>query len=108
MPDPVSLLDYEALARQVLPGPAFDYFAAGAGAEITVRENRQGFDAVRLRPRVLVPVGRRDPSVTLFGRELPSPIIVAPMAFQKMAHPDGELATARACAAAGVVFVAST
>jgi 4-hydroxymandelate oxidase len=108
MPDPVSLIEYEALARETLSGPAFDYFASGAGAEITVRENRQAFDDLRLRPRVLVPVGTRDQSITLFGRTLPSPIVVAPMAFQKMAHPDGELATVGACAAAGAVFVAST
>jgi 4-hydroxymandelate oxidase len=108
MPDPVSLLEYEALARRTLPGPAFDYFAAGAGDEITVRENRSGFDALRLRPRVLVPVGAREHSVTLLGRTYASPILVAPMAFQKIAHPDGEPATARACAAAGAVFVAST
>lgn len=108
MPDPVNLLEYEALARAALPGPAFDYFAAGAGAEVTVRENRAAFDGIRLRPRVLVPVGRRDQSITLFGCSLPCPLIVAPVAFQKMAHPEGELATARASAAAGVVFVAST
>jgi 4-hydroxymandelate oxidase len=108
MPDPVSLIEYEALARQTLGGPAFDYFASGAGAEITVRENQEAFNAIRLRPRVLVRVGQRDQLVTLFGRQLPSPIFVAPMAFQKMAHPDGELATVRACAAAGAVFVAST
>lgn len=108
MPEPVSLDDYEARARANLPGQAFDYFAAGAGAEITLRENRQAFDALRLRPRVLVPVGRREMSITLFGRTLPSPFVVAPVAFQKMAHPDGELATVRACAAAGAVFVAST
>jgi 4-hydroxymandelate oxidase len=108
MSDPVSLSDYEHRAREVLPRPAFDYFAAGAGAEITLRENREAFDALRLKPRVLVPVGMRDQSVTLLGRRLPSPILVAPMAFQKMAHPGGELATARACAAAGALFVAST
>jgi 4-hydroxymandelate oxidase len=55
-----------------------------------------------------VPVGSRDQSVSLLGRTYPSPILVAPMAFQKIAHPDGEPATARACAAAGAVFVAST
>src|SRR5436190_14131010 len=108
MSEPVSLIEYEALARETLSGPAFDYFASGAGAEITVRENREAFDAIRLRPRVLVPAGTRDQSVTLFGRRLHSPIVVAPMAFQKMAHPDGELATVRACATAGTVFVAST
>jgi 4-hydroxymandelate oxidase len=108
MPGPVSLADYEALARAALPRPTFEYFAAGAGAQITVRENSQAYDSIRLRPRVLVPVGTRDHSVTMFGRRLATPIVVAPMAFQKLAHPDGELATARACAATGAVFVAST
>jgi 4-hydroxymandelate oxidase len=108
MPDPVSLLEYEALARQSLSGPAFDYFAAGAGDEVTVRENRSAFDTLRLRPRVLVGVGDRNHAVELLGRTYPSPILVAPMAFQKIAHPDGELATARACAAAGATLVAST
>jgi 4-hydroxymandelate oxidase len=108
MPEPVSLVEYEALARETLSRAAYDYFASGAGAEVTVRENQEAFRSIRLRPRVLVPVGRRAQSVTLFGRELPSPIIAAPMAFQKMAHPEGELATVLACAGAGVVFVAST
>jgi 4-hydroxymandelate oxidase len=108
MPDPISLLEYEARARQTLSGPAFDYFAAGAGDEVTVRENRSGFDALRLRPRVLVGVGQRDHSVELLGRAYASPILVAPMAFQKIAHPDGEIATVRACATTGVTLVAST
>lgn len=108
MTEPVSLLDYEALAREALPRSAFEYFAAGAGCQVTLRENRAAFDDLRLRPRVLVPVGTRDPSITLFGRRYPTPLVVAPMAFQKMAHPDGELASARAAATAGAVFVAST
>src|SRR5262245_48264296 len=108
MPEPVSLLEYELRAREVLPRAAFDYFASGAGCEVTVRENRAAFDTLHFRPRVLVPVSTRDLSTTMFGSRLESPIVVAPMAFQKLAHPDGEIATARACAAAGAVFVAST
>lgn len=108
MPDPVSLIEYEALARARLSATAFEYFATGAGGEVTVRENQSAFADLRLRPRVLVPVGQRDASVALFDRRLPSPLIVAPMAFQKMAHPDGEVAAARGCARAGAVFVAST
>src|SRR3954462_8674669 len=108
MPDPVNLLEYEVLARGMVPRPAFDYFASGAGCEITARENRSAFDDLRLRPRVMIPVGQRDQSITLFERKLPSPILVAPMAFQRIAHPDGEVATARGSAAAGALFVASS
>jgi 4-hydroxymandelate oxidase len=108
MNDPVNLLEYEARARAVLPGPVFDYFAAGAAAEITLRENRSAFGDLRLRPRVLVPVGNRDHSVELFGRRFESPLFVAPMAFQRLAHPAGEIGAARAAAAAGAVYVAST
>lgn len=108
MNEPVNLLEFEALARARLDGPVYDYLAAGAGAGVTVHENRSAFDALRLRPRVLVPVGTRDHSVELFGRRLETPLLVAPMAFQRLAHPDGEAATARAAATAGAVFVAST
>ena len=105
---PVNLLEYEEHARQLLPRMVYDYFASGAGAEITVRSNRSDFDAIRLRPRALVGVDNRDHSVTVFGQKIPSPIAVAPMAFQKMAHPDGEIAAVRGTGAAGALFVAST
>jgi len=86
----------------------YDYFASGAGAEATVRSNRADFDRIRLRPRLLVGVGQRDHSTTIFGQKLPSPIAVAPMAFQKMAHPEGEIAAVRGAGAAGALFVAGT
>ena len=108
MSQPISLFDFECRARELLSKSAFEYFASGAGAEITLRENREAYDSLRLRPRVLVPVTNRDMSIELFGQRLATPIIVAPMAFQKMAHPEGELATARACSAAGATMVAST
>ena len=108
MENPINLLEYEQHARQVLPQMVYDYFASGAGSEITVRSNRGGFDDLKLRPRALVSVGNRDHSTTLFGQTIASPIAVAPMAFQKLAHPDGELASVRGCGAAGALFVAST
>src|SRR5262245_27670595 len=108
MLEPINLLDYEERAREVLSKAAFDYFASGAGDEVTVRENRRAFETITLRPRVLVPVGVRDHSTTLFGHVMPSPIAVSPMAFQKLAHPEGELASARAAAAVGAVFTLST
>jgi 4-hydroxymandelate oxidase len=108
MDQTITLADYERRAREVLERTRYEYFAAGAGTEITLRENRDAYDTFRLRPPVLKPVGKRDHAITLFGHATPSPILVAPMAFQKLAHPDGELATARACAAAGAIYVAST
>ena len=108
MTQPINLHEYEQLAQSVLPKMVYDYFASGAGDEITRRDNRRAFDQIQLRPRILQPVGTRDARVTLFGRTLPSPILIAPMAFQKLAHHDGEPATVRAANAAGVTFVAST
>lgn len=106
--NPINLLDYEDKARQALPRMVFDYFASGAGAEVTVRANRGDFDRIRLRPRALVGVGERDHSTTIFGQSISSPIAVAPMAFQKLAHADGEIAAVRGVNAAGTLFVAST
>lgn len=104
----VNLLELESLARDRLSATAADYFAGGAGDEITLRENRRLFDAMPIWYRVLVDVSAVDPSLTLLGRPLPAPILVAPMAFQRLAHPEGELATARAAAGLGLPLVLST
>ena len=108
MNEPVNLLEFEDRARQSLSQMVYDYFASGAGAEVTVRANRDDFDRIRLRPRALVGVGQRDLSTTVFGQKVQSPIAVAPMAFQKLAHSEGELASVRAAGNAGTLFVAST
>ena len=105
---PVSVADYEALARAKLERGAFDYFAGGAGDERTLAMNLSAFDRWVLRPRVLVDMRRVDTSTTVLGQPLPAPIMLAPTALQRLAHPDGERATARAAAAAGTVFVVST
>jgi len=105
---PVSVADYEALARAKLDRAAFDYFAGGAGDERTLAMNVSAFDRWVLRPRVLVDMSRVDTSTTVLGQPLPSPILLAPAALQRLAHPDGERATARAAAGAGTVFVVST
>jgi 4-hydroxymandelate oxidase len=104
----VSLADLEAAARERLPAMAYDYYAGGAHDEITLRENRSAYDRIALRPRVLVDVSKRDTSVSVLGHPLAAPVLVAPMALQRMAHPDGELATARAAAAAKSLMVVST
>ncbi len=87
---------------------AWDYYDSGSMDEITLRANRQAWDDIRLRPRVLRDVGRRSGETTVLGRRWKSPIMVAPMAFQKLAHPDGEEATARAVYEAGVGLALST
>ncbi|WP_213451968.1 alpha-hydroxy acid oxidase [Rhizomonospora bruguierae] len=99
--------DLRARARERLDPAHWDFFAGGAGDERTVRANEEAFGRVRLVPRVLRATGPRDLRTTLFGTELAAPILVAPTAFHRLAHPDGELATARGAAAAGAVLVVS-
>ncbi|MGE0710371.1 MAG: alpha-hydroxy acid oxidase [Planctomycetota bacterium] len=106
--EPINLADLEALARARLEPMAFDYYASGAMDELTLRDNRQAFDRLRLRYRVLRGVGQRDLGRELLGARLDWPVLVAPMAFQQLAHPEGEAATARAAGAAGTVMILST
>jgi 4-hydroxymandelate oxidase len=89
------------------PG-AFDYVAGGAWDEVSLIENDAAWRRYRFRPRVLVDVGAVDPATTLLGAPVALPVAVAPMAVHGLAHPLGELATARAAAAAGVPFTLST
>ena len=100
--------DYEPVARERLPRDVYDYYAGGAGDEWTLRENRRAFEDWVIRPRMLAAAYPPDPSATVLGTELSMPILVAPWAYQRLAHPDGELATARAAAKAGTVMVASS
>jgi 4-hydroxymandelate oxidase len=108
MPELLSLHDYEAAAQAALGPAAYDYYAGGAMDEITLRENRAGFDRLRLRPRVLVDVARRQLSTTVLGHAIPFPVLIAPTALHGLAHPDGEVATARAAGSEGVTLVLST
>jgi 4-hydroxymandelate oxidase len=104
----ISLADYEAAAEALLHPGAHGYYHGGAGDEITMRDNRAAWSRLAVRPRVLVGVGERDPGVTLLGRRRPHPLIIAPMAYHKLAHPDGEVATARAAAATATIVCLST
>jgi isopentenyl diphosphate isomerase/L-lactate dehydrogenase-like FMN-dependent dehydrogenase len=104
----LNIHDFEALARERLDERAWEYFRGGAGDETTLRENRSAFDRWKLRPRVLVDIASVDTRTTVLGTEIPAPVIVAPVALQKLAHPDGEAATARAAAAAGTIMALST
>jgi 4-hydroxymandelate oxidase len=103
----LNVADYERAARERLDVAIYDYIAGGAWDEVTLAENVAAFGRWRLRPRVLVDVDRRDLGVTILGDRLSLPIGVAPSAFHKLMHPDGELATARATGAAGAVMCLS-
>lgn len=105
---PINLWEYEQLAKQHLSQMAFDYYCSGAWDEITLRDNRAAFERIKLRPRMLVDVSDRNLSTTILGQPLQLPLLIAPMAFQCLAHPEGELATALAAATAGVGMVLST
>ncbi|TMK96634.1 MAG: alpha-hydroxy-acid oxidizing protein [Actinobacteria bacterium] len=100
--------DFEAAARDMLPEMVFDYYAGGSGEEWTLRENTRAYGRWVIRPRVLVDVSNVEPMTTVLGQELPFPILLAPTAFQRMAHRDGELATAHGAASLGAIMVVST
>ncbi|MGK7937687.1 MAG: alpha-hydroxy acid oxidase [Xenococcaceae cyanobacterium] len=108
MSRPINLFEYETLAKQHLESMALDYYRSGALDEITLKENRLAINRYQLRPRMLVDVSQRDLSTTIAGQSLAIPILIAPMAFQCLAHPEGEIATAQAAASSGVGMVLST
>ena len=104
----INLAEVEARALERLTPLARDYYASGATDEVTLRWNREAYERIAVRPRALVDVSARDLSTTILGRRHPWPVIVAPTAFQRLAHPDGEAAVARAAAAEGVTMTLST
>jgi isopentenyl diphosphate isomerase/L-lactate dehydrogenase-like FMN-dependent dehydrogenase len=104
----VNCEDFERRAAELLEPGVHGYYAGGAGDERTLRDNVEAFRRHRLRPRVLVDVGNVDPSTTVLGRRIAMPVIVAPVALQKLAHEDGERGMARAAADAGTIYTLST
>jgi isopentenyl diphosphate isomerase/L-lactate dehydrogenase-like FMN-dependent dehydrogenase len=108
MAAPVNVWDYERLAEEHLDANALAYFAGGAGDEITLRENVAAFERLKLRPRMLVDVTSVSTATTVLGDEVALPVLIAPVALQRMGHHDGELATARAAAAAETIMCVST
>ncbi len=107
-PWPVAPEEWEALARERLDAGAFDYIAGGAGGEATMRANLEAFEHRRLKPRMLTGNTERDLSVEILGTRSPAPFLLAPVGVLSIAHPDGELAVARAAAALGIPFCLST
>lgn len=105
---PVNVAEYERLAAEALDPGVLGYFAGGAGDERTLRRNVEAFAEWELVPRVLVDVSGVDPAVELLGARLSMPLAVAPVAFQRLVHTDGEEAMARAAGAAGTAMCLST
>ncbi|KAL5537442.1 hypothetical protein UlMin_045940 [Ulmus minor] len=106
-PEPVNVNEFRELAREVLPKMYYDFHTGGAEDEYTLKQNIQAFQRIMLRPRVLVDVSKIDMSTTVLGYKISAPIMIAPTSRQQLAHPEGEVATARAAAASNTIMVMS-
>ncbi|ACU38431.1 alpha-hydroxy acid oxidase [Actinosynnema mirum] len=106
--DPEDLAEVERAAAARLPGDVRDFIAGGSGDEVTLAANRAALDDVALLPRVLAGVQAADTSTSLVGTAATLPVAVAPMGYQCLVHPDGEVAAAAAAGAAGVPFTVGT
>lgn len=105
---PINLFEFEALAKERLSPLAWDYYSSGALDEITLRDNREAFERIAIRYHVLAGTAERDLSAQVLGERHDLPILIAPTAFARLAHDEGERAVARAAAAEGVTQVLST
>ncbi|HEY5694670.1 MAG TPA: alpha-hydroxy acid oxidase [Gaiellaceae bacterium] len=108
MAAPLSVADYERLAEERLEPGEWAYLVGGSGDEWTLRENRAAFGRWTFRPRVLCDVSEVSTATTVLGTSVALPVVVAPVAYQQLYHPDGECATARGAAAAGAGMAVST
>ncbi|OWM86021.1 hypothetical protein CDL15_Pgr027247 [Punica granatum] len=103
--EPVNVNEFQDLARQALPKMYYDYYSGGAEDQHTLKENVEAFQRILFRPRVLVDVSRTNLSTNILGYSVPSPVMIAPTAMHKLAHYEGEVATARAAAACNTIMV---
>ncbi len=104
----INLFDFEKVAAGSMSHMAYEFVSSGAGDEFTVKWNREALDKLKIQTTVLTDVSRLDTRIYLFGTELPYPILIAPTAFHKMMHPEGELATARGAGAASALYCVSS
>src|SRR5947207_4446607 len=104
----LSIIDLEALARDRVSQDTWARISGGAADEITLRWNREAYDRIRLKPRILVDVSHIETRIQLFGQELPFPILLAPTGAQAFVHPDGDLASVRGAGAAHATLVISS
>jgi len=105
---PINVWDYERLAQAELDANAHAYLAGGAGDEVTLRDNVAAFERRKLRPRVLIDVSAVSTATTVLGTDIALPVVVAPVAIQRLAHSDGEEATARSAAAVNTIMCLSS
>src|SRR5690349_16615234 len=103
--DFLSLDDFAAAAKQQMPNAIFEYVDSGAGDEYTMRWNRERWSAIKLKPRVLRDVSQISLETSFLGQHFRIPILLAPTAYQRLYHPEGELATIAGANAAGVSLV---
>ncbi|XP_022094141.1 hydroxyacid oxidase 1-like [Acanthaster planci] len=108
LPPPTRLRDFEAFAKRSMPAQTYEYYRSGAYPEQTLRDNELAFQRYRLRPNTLRDVSNRDLRTTVLGQEIAFPVAIAPTALHRLAHNDGELATARAATSMGTGMVLST
>ena len=106
--EPLNVSEYERLAAGRLAPAAHAYFAAGANDELTLEANVAAFRHWQLRPRVMVDVAGPSTETTVLGQEVALPVLIAPVAYQRVAHPDGEAGMGRAAAAAGTIMCLSS
>jgi 4-hydroxymandelate oxidase len=104
----INLFDFERMAAGKMSKMAYEFVASGAADEITVKWNREALDKLKIQTQVLNDVANLDTKVSLFGLEIPYPILIAPTAFHKLMHPEGEIATARGAGAADAIYVVSS
>ena len=107
-PKPIKVADYERLAEACCEPGYWGYVVGGAGDEITLRDNEAAFQHRVLRPRMLVDVSDVNTRTSVLGTQISMPLMVAPTSLQRVAHPDGEAALARAAAAVGTVYTLSS
>ncbi|KAK3041183.1 hypothetical protein RJ639_028662 [Escallonia herrerae] len=103
-----NVMEYEAIAKEKLPKMVYDYYASGAEDQWTLQENRNAFSRILFRPRILIDVSKIDMTTSILGFNISMPIMIAPTAMLKMAHPEGEYAIARAASAAGTIMTLSS
>ncbi len=108
MADLINVHDWEREAVARLQPDVVGYLTGGAGDERALRGNREAFERLRFVPRVLPGVERADLATTVLGAAVSLPVLVAPVGHQRLFHPEGEVASARAAAAAGTLFCLST